>query len=120
MYQQTPNWSWLFYPPPYNFLAPPATFSKMGVVAPEDVLQPRGNGMGCACNGKMGGLGQDATISTGLFGTGLFVSADPSQWGWGEWATIAVGGYVAVSAVGDISSGASAAAAPFRKRRKRS
>jgi hypothetical protein len=124
MYDQTPNWSWMFYPPPYNFLAPPATFSKPGFVAPEKVMQPRGSGMasglGCACNGKMGGLGQDATTPAGLFGTGLFVSADPSQWGWGEWAAVVVGGYLTISLVGDITSGASAAYGPIRRSRAKS
>lgn len=103
MYDQTANWSYLFYPPPYNFLAPPATFSRPGAVAPEDVLQPMGkgfggcNGLGCPdCGGTCGGLGQ---TSTGLFGTGLFASPDPTTWGIGEWATIGIGGFLAISAV---------------------
>lgn len=115
MYDQTRNWSYLFYPPPYNFLAPPSTFSKPGVVAPEDVLQPRGSGLGCAeCGGTCGGLGQ---TSTGLFGTGLFQSADPSTWGWGEYAVIAVGGYVAISFISDAQSAGGAVRKAYRRRR---
>ena len=52
-------------------------------------------GMGCLCPGMGGcncGLGQ-----TGIFGTSLFESSDPSTWGLGEWASIAVGGYIVVS-----------------------
>jgi hypothetical protein len=49
-------------------------------------------GMGCPnCDGNCG-MGQ-----TGIFGTSLFESSDPSTWGWGEWATILVGGYVVLS-----------------------
>jgi hypothetical protein len=95
MYASGANWSYLFFPPPYNFLAPPLNSRA------EDVMQPRGSGMGCSgigcggCSG-CGGLGQ---TSTGLFGTGLFVSADPSTWGIGEWAVIGLGGLFAINAV---------------------
>lgn len=98
MYAATPNYSFLFYPPPYNFLAPPATMPKSGKLAPEDVLQPMGTGMGCDCGGSCGTCGMGQT-SAGLFGTGLFVSADPTTWGVGEWGVIAVGGFLAISAV---------------------
>lgn len=96
MYSPTRNYSFLFFPPPYNFLAPPASFSP-GQIVPEDVLQPSGRGLGCPdCGGTCGGLGQ---TGEGLFGTGLFVSADPSTWGVGEWVTIGLGAFVAISAV---------------------
>ena len=102
-YGPVDNYSFLFYPPPYNFLAPPATMAP-GQVVPEDVLQPawKSSGLGCggggcSCGGTCGGgLGQ---TTGGLFGTGLFQSADPSTWGVGEWATIGIGGFLAISAV---------------------
>jgi hypothetical protein len=70
-YQNTGNWSWEFYPPPYDFLAPPRTIAAPGVVLPEDALQPAyglrrflgrpsvgmgcgksGGDCGCGCSGK--------------------------------------------------------------------
>lgn len=52
----------------------------------------RGMGCGCAGLGCDCGLGQ-----TGIFGTSLFESGDPSTWGWGEWATVGVGAYIVFS-----------------------
>lgn len=78
-YQENGNWSWMFYPPPYDFLAPPQTMPAPGQVLPEDILQPGlrgfrgfgrfgGRGMGCAggcsCGGTCGGLGDDSTDAT--------------------------------------------------------
>jgi hypothetical protein len=57
-YEPTGNWSWEFYPPPYDFLAPPAVLPVPGVVMPEDRLQNMGgfSGLaGCGCGGKCGG-----------------------------------------------------------------
>lgn len=89
-YQATGNWSWEFYPPPYDFLGPPATMPAPGVVLPEDVLQYAGvrglrgvgcgAGSGCSCGckaaphvhsfagvtspGYPGGLGDDASAAS--------------------------------------------------------
>jgi hypothetical protein len=118
MYEATKNWSYLFYPPPYNFLAPSPNSRS------EDVLQPRGNGMGCGggcgCAGLgCGGLGQDATtISSGLFGTGLFTSADFSQWTWVEWAAAAAAVYFVGSAISDLGKGSTAVRRSFRSRKR--
>ena len=123
MYAATPNYSFLFYPPPYNFLAPPATMPKSGKLAPEDVLQPMGSGMGCnglGCTDCSGTCGMGQTEGAGLFGTGLFVSADPTQWGWGEWGVIALGTWAAVSMVSDLGRGGSALYAPIKRARSRS
>jgi hypothetical protein len=117
MYQSTPNWSYLFYPPPYNFLAPPATSAKPGTLAPEDVLQPMGTGMGCnglgctTCGGTCG-VGQ---TSSGLFGTGLFQSADPTTWGIGEWSVIGIGGFLAISAVNTSQTAARGVRKAYRR-----
>ena len=46
-------------------------------------------GVGCACDQ---GLGQ-----TGIFGTSLFESSNPADWGWGEYAVILGGGFVLLS-----------------------
>ncbi len=69
-------------------------------------------GLGSACNrarlrkscgGTCGEKGMGQT-STGLFGTGLFVSSDPTTWGVGEYAVIAVGGYLAINMISDAQS----------------
>jgi hypothetical protein len=113
MYNETANWSYLFFPPPYNFLAPPASLPAPGVVAPEEVLQAFGNGLGCSdCGGTCGGLGQ---ASTGLFGTGLFASSDPSTWGVGEYLTIAIGGYLVINVVSDAQSVGKTAKRTYRR-----
>ena len=52
-------------------------------------------GMGCGCAGV--GCACDGLGQTGIFGTSLFESSSPSDWGLGEWAVILVGGYVVFS-----------------------
>jgi len=50
-------------------------------------------GLGCLCNGLKG-----LFDGSGLFGSGLFSSGmDYTQWGIGEYAALAVGGYVLMS-----------------------
>jgi hypothetical protein len=117
MYNQTPDYSWLFYPPPYNFLAPPAKFPKPGAIAPESVFQSMGlsgtcNGLGCTSCGGTCGMGQ---TGSGLFGTGLFVSSDPSTWGMGEWATVIIGGYLAINVITDAQSAGRGARKAYRR-----
>jgi hypothetical protein len=52
-YKNVGNWSWEFYPPPYDFLAP-----RDSTPQPAPVLFPRGiGGCGCGCNGAPGGCG---------------------------------------------------------------
>ena len=119
MYQPTINWSYLFYPPPYNFLAPPLTPVSPG--SPEEnSIQSMGlsgtggcNGLGCAQCGGTCGMGQ--TDSAGLFGTGLFTTADFTQWGWGEWAVVVAGSYFAISAVNDLQTGYTGARKAYKK-----
>jgi hypothetical protein len=124
MYSPTQNWSWLFYPPPYNFLAPPMT--PVSASSPESTVQSMGlgsacNGLGCAsCGGTCGQTGVGQTDAGGLFGSGLFLSADPTQWGWGEWAVLGLGTWAAVSMVSDLGRAGSAAYAPIKRARSRS
>jgi hypothetical protein len=87
-YQHTGNWTWEFYPPPYDFLAPGNSRPM-----PPFVYPARGVG-GCGCGGSCGG---GCYGGLGLFDSGL----DVSQWGLGEWAAVAVGVYVLGSLVGD-------------------
>ena len=115
MYSPTQNYSWLFYPPPYNFLAPPRTPVAPG--SPESSVQSMGlgsacNGLGCASCGGTCGMGQ---TSTGLFGTGLFASSDPSTWGVGEYAVIAIGGYLAINVITDAQSAGKATRKAYRR-----
>ncbi len=96
-YRESGDWTWEFYPPPYDFLAPPDS-----VAQPAPVLYPHdGHGMGgCGCGGSCGGCGDHGmgqTTGPGLFGTGLFVSMDPSTWGWGEYSVIGAGAYLLLS-----------------------
>jgi len=116
MYAPIKNYSWMFYPPPYEFLAPQAGNAE--IAKPFGWGMGRGvagciscsGGLGCAECGGTCGLGQ-----AGLFGTGLFQSADPSTWGVGEWATIAVGGFLAVSAVTTAQKTGRAVSRGYRK-----
>lgn len=71
-------WSWMFYPPPYDFadphhIAPPSPF-----IAPAAAM-----GLGCGCN--CGGRCQRAGM--GLFDTGL----DVTGWGVTEWLIVGAG-----------------------------
>lgn len=91
-YSPVGDWSWLYYPPPYDFLAPADS-----VALPAPVLfTPGGNGLGCACGGsdrcgcRPGGLG--------LFDSGL----DLNQWGVAEWGVVAGGAYLAMKLLGDV------------------
>lgn len=100
-YDKTANWSWMYNPPPYDFLDAP------GVKAPPEFYAPAtsmglgcGNSGGCGCGCKKKGIGQ--ADATGLFGTSLFSSTDFTQWGWGEWATIAAAAYVAYNLTSDV------------------
>lgn len=117
-YIAVPNYSWEFWPPPYNFLAPPSVLAKPGQVQPQDLMQISPTGLGCTggacnCGGACKGLGQ-----AGLFGTGLFESLDTSTWGWGEWASIAVGGYLVIKLFLDAQTAGAATKRTYRRVRK--
>lgn len=107
-YQPVADYSFEFYPPPYNFLAPADSRA-----IPPPVL-PIKNGLGCGC-GCGGGCAENQGLGQGLFNTGLFTSANPSTWGWGEWAALGVGLYFAGSLIGDVGRGASAAGKSGRR-----
>ena len=89
-YDKTGDWTWEYYPPPYDFLAPADS-----VAMPAPVLQGMG---GCGCGGSCGGCGGRHEHKHGM---GLFDSMDWTTWGAGEWTAIAVGAYVLMSLVGD-------------------
>jgi hypothetical protein len=91
-YQKTGDWGWEFYPPPYDFLAPPDS----AAMPPWVIGGPRGMGCAgdCGCGGSCnGGLGR--------MGMGLFDSTDFSTWGIGEYAAIAAGVYLLYSVFSD-------------------
>jgi hypothetical protein len=88
-YVHSGNWTWEYYPPPYDFLAPA---NSRPMVAP--ILYPRGVG-GCGCGGGCGGACHSAGL--GLFDSGL----DLAQWGLGEWAAVGLGVYLIGSLMGD-------------------
>ena len=99
LYEHPGNWSWEFFPPPYDFLAP-----KDSVAVPAPILLTPGraglSGCGCGCGGK-GTCGHTHSSSNGV-GLGLFDTMDFSQWGIGEWATVGFGVYVLGSIFGDF------------------
>lgn len=105
-------WSWLFYPPPYDFtdpqqITPPPTF-----IAPAASM-----GMGdCGCGGSCGGCSGGHAHGMGLFDSGW----DISGWGWQEWGLVAVGLYVVSSVFMTTKSAASSVGRSVRKRRSRS
>lgn len=100
-YDQVGNWEWEYYPPPYDFLAPPDA-----AVIPVPVLYAGefGSGLsgcGCGCGGSGACGGGDHS-----HGVGLFDTMDVTQWGAGEWIAALVGGYLFMSVVGDLGKGA--------------
>jgi hypothetical protein len=123
---QRQPWTWMFYPPPYDFQDPDA------VAPPQPVFLARagemhlgreasaGLGCGCGCGGggcAQRGMGQDAG---GLFGSGLFAGGlDLSTWGIGEWAIVAIGAYMIFSTFSTTARAGSAVAGYRRKRRSR-
>ena len=79
------------------------------LMSPAAAAGIQGMGCGCAGGGCSCGMGQ-----TGIFGSSLFESTDPSTWGWGEWTAIAAGGYLLISV---LSTTKRAARASVRKGR---
>jgi hypothetical protein len=95
-YQHTGDWTWEYYPPPYDFLAP-----RNSAAVPPFVYPVRG--VGCGCSGSCGGACHGGL---GLFDSGL----DISQWGIGEWVAVALGVYLVGSVIGDTRRAGRAAA----------
>jgi|SRR5579863_891971 len=110
-YDRTGDWTWEYYPPPYDFLAPADSVSMPAPIltAPgvpwrrSSPQKPIGAGAaGCGCGGTCGGCGDHSHgLGDGLFNTGLFVNPDLSTWGVGEWLTIGLGGYLLISLLHD-------------------
>jgi hypothetical protein len=114
-YDRTGDWSWEYYPPPYDFLAPADSVSMPAPIltAPGVAWRPSSPQMpigttaaGCGCGGTCGGCGgghsHGGLGDGGLFNTGLFANpTDLSTWGVGEWATIGIAGYVLISLLHD-------------------
>lgn len=81
------------------------------------VLTPKGLGdCGCGCNGAPGGCGGHSHAGLGLFESGL----DYQQWGIGEWAAVAAGGYLLISLVGDAFTAKRGVEKYAARRRRRS
>lgn len=118
-YDDTGNYSWEFYPPPYDFLAPGPGDPAPGMVAPEEANLTNGLG-GCGCGGSCcsssKGVGQiDLSNILPTFYT-PFASSDISTWGWEEWGIILAGGYLVISMIGDAAKGVGAVRSYSRKR----
>ncbi len=110
-YEQSGDWSWEFFPPPYDFLAPADS-------APQPAPILGGGGLGCTSCGGGCGCSQDQGLGqTGFLGTGLFASANPATWGIGEYATLGVGAYLAFSLVGDAGTVSAKGKQAYRRAR---
>lgn len=105
VYDCTGDWTWEFYPPPYDFLVP-----RGSVAIPAPRIYTRSSGLsGCHC----GGTCADCSGSgLGLFDAGF----DVTQWGAGEWIAALGIGYLAVSLVGDMGRGAGRIQRSVRRR----
>jgi hypothetical protein len=118
------DYSWEYYPPPYDFLSPtcppgpnPAAATAggwTGGLVPQSHSHGKGVGSccsSCASGGTCGsGLGQIVTPFGTLFASGF----DVTQWGVGEWACVGIGAYLIASMVGDVTSGSRATKAGYR------
>lgn len=107
------SYSWMFDPPPYDFLAPansaPMPAPILGGVA------RAGLGCGCGCSGA-GKCGGGHSHGLGLFESGL----DYSQWTFVEWSLAAVGVYLVINVASDMLSVGRGAKRIVQKRRRRS
>jgi hypothetical protein len=103
-------WTWLYYPPPYDFADPNPTVPPPTFIAPAEEM---GLG-GCGCGGTCGGCGgHDHGQGLGqLFSSGF----DISGWGVGEWSIVAVGAYALYSIFFTSKTAVSSVAASSRRR----
>lgn len=106
----TGRWDWEFYPPPYN-----ALFQGVATPQPAPLIPVKGLGdCGCGCRGH-------GDCKPQLSGLGFFESwTDFSTWGIAEYAAIAAGAYLLLSAFGDTRRGYKRVATYRRKRAQRS
>lgn len=102
-------WSWMYYPPPYDFADPNPTIPPPTFIAPAEEM---GLG-GCGCGGTCGGCGNGHAHGMGqLFSSGL----DLSGWGVGEWSIVAIGAYALYSVFFTSKTAVSSVSAASRRR----
>ncbi len=87
-YDSVGNWSWEYYPPPYDFLAPPNAAPQPAPFAFPQGLS--GCGGSCGCGGKCGGHKHGVS--------GFMDAFDFSQWDWTDYA-LAIGAVYLVSSL---------------------
>lgn len=112
-YDQSGDWTWEFYPPPYDFLAP-----SDSVPMPAPVLytpEPSGpGGLGCACGGSCGHCSSGAG---GWGGLGLFESGmDLNGWGVGEYVAAAGVAFLGFKVLGSLFSAGQTVRKTVRRR----
>jgi hypothetical protein len=122
-YDPSGDWSWQFYPPPYDFLQPGDSVPMPPPVLGPGLeyrhaarLAPAVPPTGCGCGGTCGGCGGGHSHPAN--GLGLFDSADISTWGVGEWGVIGVGAYLLWSVFTDTKK-VSRKVQGYRRKKKR-
>lgn len=106
-YDRVGDWTWEYYPPPYDFLAPADS-----VAIPAPLLYTQRGMSGCHCGGTCGGCSR----GMGLFDSGF----DISQWGTPEWVAAGVGFYLVAKILGDLGRGGQKIRRAVRSRSSRS
>jgi hypothetical protein len=92
-YNKIGNWTWMFAPPPYGFTGP-ANPSPDPPIRWNGLSGLSGCAGGCGCGGK---CGDKHDHGMGFFSSGM----DFNGWGAAEWGIVALGGYLALSIIGD-------------------
>src|SRR5271170_1974021 len=112
-------WTWMYYPPPYDFADPNPTIPPPTFIAPAEEMGMGRLGCGCGCSGGGDSCGGSASAVNGL--GQLFASGtDISGWGVGEWGIVALGAFAVYSVFFTSKSAVSSISSSSRRRSSRS
>jgi hypothetical protein len=105
-------WTWMYYPPPYDFADPNPTIPPPTFIAPAEEM---GLG-GCGCGGTCGGCGGHDHMQPMGMGQLFSSGFDISGWGVGEWSIVAVGAYALYSVFFTSKTAVSSVSSASRRR----
>lgn len=110
-------WTWMYYPPPYDFADPNPTIPPPTFIAPAEEMGMGHLGCGCGCSGgdSCGGSASAVNGLGQLFSSGF----DISGWGVGEWSVVALGAFAVYSVFFTTKSAASSVSGSMRRRSSR-